>query len=249
KQDMDLPYGQEVLIREVAKANPKTVVVIIAGSPVALSGIVSRVPSILWSWFGGMEAGNAVADLLSGKVDPSGKLPFTIPVSLDQSPAHALGNYPGRDLKVNYEEDILVGYRWFDTKKIQPQFAFGYGLSYTDFSIGNCTTDKSSYGKSETIKVKLTVKNKGNRYGAEVVQLYTSQPVCSVMRPEKELKAFEKVFLQPGESKTVELNVKVSDLAFYDEAKKMWNVEAGNFLLHIGNSSRNISKTLKIAIR
>ncbi|HVV05761.1 MAG TPA: glycoside hydrolase family 3 C-terminal domain-containing protein, partial [Puia sp.] len=153
KQNMDLPYGQEVLIREVAKANPNTVVVIIAGSPVGLAGIVYRVPSILWSWYGGMEAGNAVADLLSGKVDPSGKLPFTLPVSLDQSPAHALGNYPGRDMKVNYEEDILVGYRWFDTKKIQPQFPFGYGLSYTHFSVGEFSTDKSSYGKDETIRV------------------------------------------------------------------------------------------------
>ncbi len=249
KQNMDLPYGQDVLIREVAKANPNTVVVIIAGSPVKLSGIVHRVPAILWSWFGGMEAGNAVADLLSGKVNPSGKLPFTIPVSLDQSPAHALGNFPGRNLTVNYEEDILVGYRWFDTKKIVPQFPFGYGLSYTDFSIGNFTTDKTSYGKGETIHAKCTLKNTGSRYGAEVAQLYVSDPVCSVLRPEKELKAFEKVFLKPGESKTIELTIKVADLAFYDETKKAWNVEAGEFVLQIGNSSRNISKSVKISIK
>jgi beta-glucosidase len=249
KQSMDLPYGQDVLIREVAKANPNTVVVIIAGSPVKLSGIVHRVPSILWSWFGGMEAGNAVADLLSGKVNPSGKLPFTIPVSLDQSPAHALGNFPGRDLKVNYEEDVLVGYRWFDTKKIVPQFPFGYGLSYAVFSISNFSTDKTSYGKGETIKAKCTVKNTGSRYGAEVAQLYVSDPVCSVLRPEKELKAFEKVFLKPGESKTIELTIKVADLAFYDETKKAWNVEAGEFILQIGNSSRNISKSVKISVK
>jgi len=249
KQNMDLPYGQDVLIREVAKANPNTIVVIIAGSPVKLSGIVYRVPAILWSWFGGMEAGNAVADLLSGKVNPSGKLPFTIPVSLDQSPAHALGNFPGRNLKVNYEEDILVGYRWFDTKKIVPQFPFGYGLSYTGFSISNFTADKATYGKTETIHAKCTVKNTGSSYGAEVAQLYVSDPVCSVLRPEKELKAFEKVFLQPGETKTIELDVKVADLAFYDEAKKAWNVEAGDFILQIGNSSRNISKSVKISIK
>jgi beta-glucosidase len=249
KQSMDLPYGQDVLIREVAKANPNTVVVIIAGSPVKLSGIVHRVPAILWSWFGGMEAGNAVADLLSGKVNPSGKLPFTIPVSLDQSPAHALGNFPGRNLKVNYEEDILVGYRWFDTKKIVPQFPFGYGLSYSGFSIGSFSTDKTSYGKGETIHAKCTVKNTGSRDGAEVVQLYVSDPVCSVIRPEKELKAFEKVFLKPGESKTIELTIKVADLAFYDESKKDWNVEAGEFVLQIGNSSRNISKSVKIAVK
>lgn len=249
KQHMRLPYGQETLIREVAKVNPNTVVVIIAGSPVELGGIVNRVPSILWSWYGGMEAGNAVADVLSGKVNPSGKMPFTLPVSLEQSPAHALGNFPGRDLNVNYEEDILVGYRWFDTKKIAPQFPFGYGLSYTNFELNALSTDKSTYGKDDLIRVKFTVKNSGSRYGAEVAQLYVSDPVCSVMRPAKELKAFEKVFLQPGESKTVELNVKVSDLAFYDEAKKGWTVEAGDFILQLGNSSGNISQTLKIAVK
>jgi len=249
KQTMDLPYGQDVLIREVAKANPNTVVVIIAGSPVKLSGIVYRVPAILWSWFGGMEAGNAVADLLSGKVNPSGKLPFTLPVSLDQSPAHALGNFPGKNLQVNYEEDILVGYRWFDTKKIVPQFPFGYGLSYTGFSISHFSTDKTSYGKGETIHAKCTIKNTGSRYGAEVAQLYVSDPVCSVLRPEKELKAFEKVFLHPGETKTLELNVKVADLAFYDEARKAWNVETGEFVLHIGNASNHLSGSVKILVK
>jgi beta-glucosidase len=249
KINMDLPYGQDVLIREVAKANPNTIVVIIAGSPVKLAGIVQRVPAILWSWYGGMEAGNAVADVLCGKVDPSGKLPFTLPVSLDQSPAHALGNFPGRGLKVNYEEDVLVGYRWFDTKKIMPQFPFGYGLSYTNFAFGTLSTDKTVYGKEEVIQVKFTVKNTGSRYGAEVAQLYVSDPGASVLRPAKELKAFEKVFLQPGETKTVALNVKVADLAFYDESKKDWNVEAGDFILQLGNSSGNISQTLKIAVK
>jgi beta-glucosidase len=249
KQNMDLPYGQEVLMQEVAKANPNTVVVMIAGSPVKLAGIVNRVPAILWSWYGGMEAGNAVADILSGKVNPSGKLPFTLPVTLDQSPAHALGNFPGKDLKVNYEEDILVGYRWFDTKKIQPQFPFGYGLSYTGFVLSNLSTDKKIYEKNDIIHAKLAVKNTGSRYGAEVVQLYVSDPVSSVLRSEKELKAFEKVFLQPGETKTVELDVKVGDLAFYDETKKAWNVEAGEFVLQLGNSSRNILKTVKISVK
>lgn len=249
KQNMDFPYGQEVLIREVAKANPNTVVVIIAGSPVKLAGIVHRVPSILWSWFGGMEAGNAVADLLSGKVNPSGKLPFTLPVSLEQSPAHALGNFPGKDLKVNYEEDILVGYRWFDTKKIQPQFPFGYGLSYTTFSINHFTTDKSNYGKNEIILAKFTIKNTGRSYGAEVMQLYASDPVCSVLRPEKELKGFEKIFLKPGETKTVEMQVKVAGLAFYDESKKSWNTEAGEYVLQLGNSSRTIFQKVKISVK
>jgi len=249
KQNMDLPYGQDVLIREVAKANPHTVVVIIAGSPVKLAGIAYRVPAILWSWFGGMEAGNAVADVLSGKVNPSGKMPFTLPVSLDQSPAHALGNFPGKDLKVNYEEDILVGYRWFDTKKITPQFPFGYGLSYTSFEFGPLSTDQAVYGKDEVVRVRFTVKNTGARYGAEVAQLYVSDPVASVLRPAKELKGFEKVFLQPGETKTVALNIKVADLAFFDESKHDWNIEAGDFILQLGSSSGNIARTIKIAVK
>ena len=248
RQDMKLPYGQETLIREVAKANPNTIVVIIAGSPLELGGIINRVPSILWAWYGGMEAGNVVVDVLSGKVNPSGKLPFTLPVSLDQSPAHALGNYPGRDLKVNYEEDILVGYRWFDTKKIVPQFPFGYGLSYTTFELSGLNTDKPSYTREEVIHVKFSVRNSGNRYGAEVAQLYVSEPDCSVMRPDKELKGFEKVFLQPGESKSEELLIKVSDLAYYDEGHKGWTVEPGEFLLHLGTSSGNICQTVKVMV-
>jgi len=249
KTHMRLPYGQVTLIQEIAKANPNTVVVIIAGSPVELAGIVHRVPAILWAWYGGMEAGNAVVDVLSGKVNPSGKMPFTLPVSLEQSPAHALGNYPGRNLKVNYEEDILVGYRWFDTKNVVPQFPFGYGLSYTSFNLDNLSTDKKVYGKDDIIHVKFTVTNTGSRYGAEVAQIYVSDPVCSVLRPAKELKAFEKVFLQPGESKNIELSIKVADLAFYDEAKKGWVVEPGEFILELGNSSREISKTLTINVQ
>ncbi len=248
RQDMKFPYGQETLIREVVKANPKTVVVIIAGSPLELAGIVSCAPSIVWAWYGGMEAGNAVVDVLNGKVNPSGKLPFTLPVSLEQSPAHALGNFPGRNFKVNYEEDILVGYRWFDTKKIVPQYPFGFGLSYTTFELSGLTTDKENYSKEEVIHAKFAVKNTGGKFGAEVAQLYVSEPDCTVMRPNKELKGFEKVFLPPGESKIVELLIKVSDLAYYDEAKKGWTIEPGNFLLHLGNSSGNIVKTTKIVI-
>ena len=248
RQDMKLPYGQEILIQEVAKANPNTIVVIIAGSPLELSGIVNRVPSILWGWYGGMEAGNAVADVLSGKVNPSGKMPFTLPVSLEQSPDHALGNYPGHDLKVNYEEDILVGYRWFDTKKIAPQFSFGYGLSYTTFELSGLNTDKPLYHKDEVIHVKFMIRNTGTTFGAEVAQIYVSEPVCSVLRPYKELKGFEKVFLQPGESKTVEFPVNISDLAYYDEAQKGWKIEPGDFLLHLGTSSGNINQTVKIVV-
>jgi beta-glucosidase len=249
RQDMKLPYGQETLIAEVAKVNPRTIVVIIAGSPLELAGITERVPAILWAWYGGMEAGNAVADALSGKINPSGKMPFTLPVTLDQSPAHALGNFPGRNLKVNYEEGILVGYRWFDTRNIMPQFPFGFGLSYTSFEISGLKADKGVYGVNDVIHLSYTIKNTGRLFGGEVAQVYANDPVCSVMRPARELKGFEKVFLQPGDSQTVTTDINVSDLAFYDEMQKKWVVEPGDFILELGNSSRNLNEKTVIKVQ
>lgn len=246
---MHLPYGQETLIQEVTKANPKTLVVIIAGSPLELAGVANRVPALVWAWYGGMEAGNAVVDVLSGKEFPSGKLPFTMPVTLNQSPAHALGNYPGYDLKVNYEEDILVGYRWFDAKGIEPQYPFGYGLSYTTFEISNATTDKKEYNKEDEISIKFTVKNSGKSDGAEVVQVYASQSVCSVLRPKKELKGFQKVFLKSGEQKNVEIYLKVKDLAFYDEKTSAWKIEAGEFILQVATSAKDIVSSLSVSVK
>ncbi len=246
---MRLPYGQETLIQEVTKANPKTIVVIIAGSPLELSGIQTRVPSIVWAWYGGMEAGNAVMDVLSGKQYPSGKLPITLPVSLQQSPDVALGNYPGRDLKVNYEEDILVGYRWYDTKKIEPLHPFGFGLSYTSFAISNVATDKKTFDVNDTVTLKSKKKNTGQLEGAEVLQLYASQPVCSVLRPQKELKAFEKVVLKAGEQKEVSLKVKIKDLAFYDEKNANWKVEPGEFIFHLGTSSKEIVNSVSVQVK
>ena len=245
---MRLPYGQEQLIQEVTKANPKTIVVIIAGSPLELSGIAYYVPAIVWSWYGGMEAGNAVIDVLSGKEFPSGKLPFTMPVTLNQSPAHVLGNFPGRDLKTIYEEDIFVGYRWYDTKGIEPLYPFGFGLSYTSFAIYDVSTDKKEYTKKDKILVNLTLKNIGKRAGAEVIQLYSSEPVCSVMRPKKELKAFRKVFMKAGEQKIVKLELKVQDMAFYNEKSSKWVVEPGEFVLHVGTSVRDIRTSLPIMV-
>ena len=191
--NMDIPYGQVELIQEVVKANPRTIVVMIAGSPLNMAAVDICSPAIVWAWFNGMEGGNALVDVLSGKVNPSGKMPFTTPVSLDQSPAHALGNFPGRDLKVNYEEDILVGYRWFDTKGLPVVYPFGYGLSYTTFNYSNLNTDKKTYDQADTIQATFTLTNTGDREGAEVAQLYVSDPVCSVMRPVKELKGCSSV--------------------------------------------------------
>ena len=247
--NMDIPYGQVELIQEVVKANPRTIVVMIAGSPLNMAAVDICSPAIVWAWFNGMEGGNALVDVLSGKVNPSGKMPFTTPVSLDQSPAHALGNFPGRDLKVNYEEDILVGYRWFDTKGLPVVYPFGYGLSYTTFNYSNLNTDKKTYDQADTIQATFTLTNTGDREGAEVAQLYVIDPVCSVMRPVKELKGFKKVFLKPGESRRITLDIPVSSLAFYSEAQSQFVVEPGEFILQLGASTSDIKQKISIDVK
>lgn len=247
--NMDIPYGQVELIQEVVKANPRTIVVMIAGSPLNMAAVDICSPAIVWAWFNGMEGGNALVDILSGKVNPSGKMPFTTPVSLDQSPAHALGNFPGRDLKVNYEEDILVGYRWFDTKGLPVVYPFGYGLSYTTFNYSNLNTDKKTYDQADTIQATFTLTNTGDREGAEVAQLYVSDPVCSVMRPVKELKGFKKVFLKPGESRRITLDIPVSSLAFYSEAQSQFVVEPGEFILQLGASASDITQRISVEVK
>lgn len=247
--NMDIPYGQVELIQEVVKANPRTIVVMIAGSPLNMAAVDICSPAIVWAWFNGMEGGNALVDVLSGKVNPSGKMPFTTPVSLDQSPAHALGNFPGRDLKVNYEEDILVGYRWFDTKGLPVVYPFGYGLSYTTFNYSNLNTDKKTYDQADTIQATFTLTNTGDREGTEVAQLYVSDPVCSVMRPVKELKGFKKVFLKPGESRRITLDIPVSSLAFYSEAQSQFVVEPGEFILQLGASTSDIKQKISIDVK
>ena len=247
--NMDIPYGQVELIQEVVKANPRTIVVMIAGSPLNMAAVDICSPAIVWAWFNGMEGGNALVDVLSGKVNPSGKMPFTTPVSLDQSPAHALGNFPGRDLKVNYEEDILVGYRWFDTKGLPVVYPFGYGLSYTTFNYSNLNTDKKTYDQADTIQATFTLTNTGDREGAEVAQLYVSDPVCSVMRPVKELKGFKKVFLKPGESRRITLDTPVSSLAFYSEAQSQFVVEPGEFILQLGASASDIKQRISVEVK
>ena len=247
--NMDIPYGQVELIQEVVKANPRTIVVMIAGSPLNMAAVDICSPAIVWAWFNGMEGGNALVDVLSGKVNPSGKMPFTTPVSLDQSPAHALGNFPGRDLKVNYEEDILVGYRWFDTKGLPVVYPFGYGLSYTTFDYSNLNTDKETYDQADTIQATFTLTNTGDREGVEVAQLYVSDPVCSVMRPVKELKGFKKVFLKPGESRRITLDIPVSSLAFYSEAQSQFVVEPGEFILQLGASASDIKQKISVEVK
>ncbi len=242
KPDLKMPFGQEELLRAVLQANPNTVVVLMNGGPIDVSAFAGSAKAIVEAWYPGMEGGNAIAHVLFGDVNPSGKLPFTFPVKLEDSPAHKLGEYPstpGNALKQFYKDDIYVGYRYYDTYKVAPQFAFGHGLSYTTFKYSGLSVTP---GK-QSATVKLTVTNSGKTAGAEVVQVYLHDQQASVKRPEKELKGFQKVFLKPGESKTVTLTLDTNAFQFYSEAKKQWTLEPGKFDVLVGSSSRDIRLT------
>ncbi|HWZ04912.1 MAG TPA: fibronectin type III-like domain-contianing protein, partial [Mucilaginibacter sp.] len=204
--------------------------------------------TIVWSWYNGSENGNALADVLIGKINPSGKLPFTFPASLKDSPAHALDAYPGENLKVDYKEGILVGYRWFDTKKIDPLYCFGYGLSYTGFKYSGFYTNKKSYKPTDYITATLKVKNTGKYAGKETVQLYVSKTGSVVERADKELKAFKKINVAVGETATVTLSIPVKDLAYYNVKTSKWVVEPGKYKLLAGTSSRDIEQSGTIRV-
>lgn len=248
RKDLSLPFGEQELVDAVTAANPKTIVVIVGGAPYDIGKIKKNNQTIVWSWYNGSENGNALADVLTGKINPSGKLPFTFPAELKDSPAHALNNYPGENLKVNYQERILVGYRWFDTKKIDPLYCFGYGLSYTDYEYSGLFTNKKHYQSTENITATLKVQNTGKYAGKETVQLYISKEGSVVDRAEKELKAFKKIMIAPGETTSITLNIPVKDLAYYDVKTSKWIVEKGKYKLLVGTSSRDIKETDTITI-
>ncbi len=233
KEDIKLPGDQDKLIAEVVKANPNTVVVLINGSPVAMPWI-NEVKAIIEAYYPGQEGGNAIANVLFGSVNPSGKLPETFPVRLEDNPS--FGNFPGENNIVRYEEGIYVGYRYYDTKKVDPLFPFGHGLSYTEFEFSNL---KVGDGQNK-LAVKFDVINTGKVSGAEVVQVYIKDIVSSTDRPEKELKGFKKVFLQPGEKQSVSIEIKKDNLSFYSEEIKKWIFEPGQFEILVGSSSRDI---------
>ena len=246
KPDMHLPFGQDELIEALLKANPNTIIVLYGGGPVDMTRWAGKAKAIVQAWYPGMEGGTALAKIIFGDVNPSGKLPVTFPVKLEDSPAHAMGAYPGdASLKEEYKEGLLVGYRYFDTKKVNPQFPFGHGLSYTTFAFDNLEVQ----AVNKTATVKLNVKNTGSMAGSEVVQVYVKDEVSSVERPEKELKAFQKVFLQPGESKTVELTLDEASFQYYDEKAGKFVLEPGVFTILIGSSSREIKLTGSIDLK
>ena len=245
-----LPFGQDKLIEDLLEVNPNMAVVIVSGNAVEMPWI-DEVPAVMQSWYLGSYAGTATADVISGAVNPSGKLPFSYPVKLEDNSAHYFGeeSYPGVDGQVYYKDDILVGYRWFDTKKIVPLFPFGFGLSYTEFEYDNLATDKKEYSTDDTIKVTVEVENTGDVDGAETVQIYVSQKNPSVMRPVKELKGFGKVYVKSGEKGKVEVEIPVSSLAFYDDAARQWTVEEDTFTIHAAASSSDVRKSVNIKIK
>ena len=251
RKQFELPYNQDKLIEALAKANKNFVYVNISGNAVAMPW-KEKVAGIVQGWFIGSESGEALASILTGDANPCGKLPFTWVNSLNEVGAHALNTYPGTwrkeggtNTKGNiideeYKEGIYVGYRWTDKERIKPTFAFGHGQSYTQFAISNLRSDKVQMKQDGTIAFTVNVKNTGKRAGSEVVQLYVHDVKSSVDRPKKELKGFQKVYLQPGENKDVTITINKEALSFYDESSSSWKAEAGKFEALVGNTSDNL---------
>jgi beta-glucosidase len=248
RKGLELPYNQDKVISELAKVNKNLIVVNISGNAVAMPWI-QQVPAIVQGWFLGSESGNALAAVLVGDVNPSGKLPFTFPVKLEDNSAHSVGEFPGKDGQVHYNEGIFVGYRWNDKQNIKPLFGFGHGLSYTTFEYGKVTADKKEMTTSDKITFTVNVKNTGHREGSEIVQLYISDLKSSLPRPVKELKDFGKLTLQPGETKTLSFTIDNKALSFFDDVKHAWVSEPGNFEAIIGASSTNIKSKIGFKLK
>lgn len=240
-----LPFQQNELIEALLSVNKNLVMVLISGNAVEMPWI-KEVPSIVQSWYLGSMSGPALTDILSGAVNPSGKLPFSYPVKLSDCPAIAMGSisYPGDSIKQEYKEDILVGYRWYDTKKVKTRFPFGYGMSYTTFAYGKLVISSKTLQANSSIEIALTIKNTGSVAGKEIVQLYIGDEKSSVPRPLKELKGFLKVPLAPGEEKEVKFSVTPEDLMFFDDKKHEWVVEPGKFKAYIAASAEDVRATI-----
>ncbi|HZP29614.1 MAG TPA: glycoside hydrolase family 3 C-terminal domain-containing protein [Acidimicrobiia bacterium] len=244
RESMDLPGDQDELVRRVAAANPRTVVVVNAGAPVTMDW-ADRVPAVLQVWFGGQEMAHALVDVLTGAAEPAGRLPTTIPLRVEDNPSY--GNFPGADGEVRYEEGLLVGYRWYDTRRVPVRFPFGHGLSYTSFALGQPVVTAAASGGPVHVSVPVT--NTGARRGAEVVQCYVAPPPARLPRPVKELKAFAKVWLDPGETGTVTLELD-GERAFasWDPASAGWVVEPGVYELHVGRSAADIAHVVPVTV-
>lgn len=250
REEYALPFGQPQLIRELSAVNPDIIVVLLSGNAVEMPW-AKDVPAIVQGWYLGSMAGRSIANVISGKINPSGKLPFSFPARLEDNGAHSFGAiaYPGDSIREEYLEDILVGYRWHDTKKIPAFYPFGHGLSYTDFKYGKAQASAKTIGDGEEFTITVPVTNTGKVEGKEVVQLYIGDESASVLRPLKELKGFEKISLKPGEEKTVKFTVKPDDLKFYDDKAGDWRAEPGKFKAYIGSSSTDIRATVPFELK
>jgi len=247
RKNLGLPYNQDKLITELVKSNKNLVVVIISGNAVAMPW-VNEVPAILEAWYLGSEAGNALANILTGDVNPSGKLPFTFPVKLSDVGAHSAGDFPGKKDEVVYREGIFVGYRWLDKNKIKPLFPFGHGLSYTQFNYGKASASSKTMKDNETLTVSIPVCNTGSKAGKETVQLYIGQQKPSVVHPVKELKGFSKIDLAQGEEKIVSFTINKEDLKYFDDKKHEWVADPGKFTVFIGASSTDIRSSIEFEL-
>ena len=244
---LELPYAQDKTIEALAAVNPNLTVVIVSGNAVAMPW-VDKVNGIVETWFSGSQTGHALADVLFGKVNPSGKLPFTFPVKLEDNAAHALDAYDPEDLSVEYKEGIFVGYRWAEKEQIKPLFAFGHGLSYTDFGYGEAKAARTSMKENGTLSVSVDVTNTGDVAGKEVIQLYIGDNEASVARPVKELKGFRKIALEPGQKQTVTFEITPEMLKFFDADKHEWVLEKGKFTAFIGAASDDIRTQVEFEV-
>ena len=253
--DMKLPFGQDALIDKLLDINSNMVCVLVSGNAVEMPWI-DRMPAVVETWYLGSQAGQAIGEVLSGKVNPSGKLPFSFPVKLADNAAHSTGEaicYPGEEqnkYREEYREGILVGYRWHDTKGIKPLFAFGHGLSYTSFEVTDAAIKSGAESTTDgTIEVSATIKNTGDRTGKEVLQVYIGKKDSRVERAIKELKGFQKIELAAGEQKNVSIKIPASSLAFFDEEAHAWEVEKGGYTVYVGTASDNIAKELQLEVK
>jgi len=250
RKSLSLPFEQDRLIEAILKVNKNVAVILLSGNAVLMPWL-DKIPAVVQGWYLGSEAGNALADIISGEVNPSGKLPISFPKKLEDVGAHAFDKlcYPGNGVNVFYKEDILVGYRWYDTKNIPVLFPFGYGLSYTTFQYGKPTVSSKSITTADSLVVTIPVKNTGKVAGKEVVQLYVKDEKSSLPRPLKELKGFEKISLEPGEEKTVSFTLTKEALSYYDDKKNTWIAEPGNFKIMIGASATDIKGTVDFILK
>jgi len=245
RSDIDLVGKQVELVEKVAASNPRTVVILQTGSPVTMPWL-EKVSSVLEAWFPGQECGNAIADVLFGDVNPAGRLPVTFPVRLEDIPTYT--NYPGENGRMRYGEGIFVGYRYYEKKGVAPLFPFGFGLSYTSFTYANLRLSAQSVSQEEKLSISVDVTNSGRREGQEVVQFYLRDPKASVMRPPKELKAFGKVMLRPGETSTVTVTLDREAFAYWDDARHAWVAEEGEYTIFVGGSSSDMKAKAEVSL-